>query len=162
MATMKRQIKIGKAPPGTKIVLVVSEYNREITKKLEGSALQELKKAGVSSRGISTFYAPGAFELPYMCQRVIQSASGGKPDGIIALGCVIKGETPHFNFIASACSNGIMDVSLKNHIPISFGVLTPNNLAQARDRVQGGKRGDKGVEATLTLLKLLQSWKRSQ
>ena len=142
-----------------KITLVVSEYNREITRKLEESAHQELKKTGVRENQISVFYAPGAFELPYLCQRVIKEF---KPDGIIALGCVIKGETPHFDFIASACSNGIMNVSLKTHIPISFGVLTPNNLAQARDRVKGGKRGDKGVEATRTLLKLLQSWKRSQ
>ena len=158
MAQMKGQIKGNlKAPRNVKIAVVVSEYNREITHKLEASALKELKKAGVDERHISTFYAPGAFELPYLCQRVIQEF---KPDGIVALGCIIKGETPHFDFIASSCSNGIMDISLKHHTPISFGVLTPHSLAQAHDRIQGGKRGDKGVEAARTLLKLLQ-WKRS-
>ena len=88
---------------------------------------------------------PGAFEIPFACQKLIKSS---KPHVVIALGAVIRGGTPHFDFIASSCATGIMDVSLKTEVPIVFGVLTTNNLAQAKART------DKGTEAALTALQI--------
>ncbi|MFH0820600.1 MAG: 6,7-dimethyl-8-ribityllumazine synthase [Candidatus Peregrinibacteria bacterium] len=130
--------------------MVVSEYNRAITQKLEENCLRELKKAGVSPKNISVTHVPGAFEIPWTCQQVIRKT---KPHAVIALGCIVRGETPHFDFIASACAAGIMEVGLRLSIPIAFGVLTTNNQAQTKARL------DKGAEAAHTILKLLNPWK---
>lgn len=137
-----------------KIALVVSLYNREITEKLEKSCRAELLKAGAKT--VTVAHAPGAFELPYLCQRMIETE---KPDAVIALGCIIKGQTPHFDFIAQAVTHGIMEISLKHRLPVLFGVLTVNTAAQARDRIAGGKRGDKGVEAAQAAIVILNSQK---
>jgi len=115
------------------------------------SCITELKKAGAKEKNIKVLAIPGAWELPFACQLVAKK----KPDVIIALGCIIKGETLHFDFIAKEVARGIMDLSLQNKIPIAFGVLTTLNLAQAKARIKGGKRGDKGVEAAQTAIKML-------
>lgn len=99
---------------------------------------------------------PGAFELPFGCLTLARTK---KPDALIALGCVIRGETPHFDFIAKQCAAGIMDLNLKLELPIAFGVLTTDNLKQAKDRSKGGRRRDKGVEAAQTVLQLIHNLK---
>ena len=153
MSDIKKHLRSDvKAPKGAKIGIAVSKYNPEITSKLLESCQDELVVRGISLKNIYVVKVPGAFELPYACQELAESK---KYDALIALGAVIRGETPHFDFIANATTHGIMDTSLKYKMPVAFGVLTTNNLKQAKDRVQGGKKGDKGKEAALTALKMI-------
>jgi 6,7-dimethyl-8-ribityllumazine synthase len=156
MSSIKNNIKGKKltAPKGVKIGIVKSEYNSKITDALLESCVQELKKSGVGEKNIYVTEIPGAYEIPFACQK---SALTKKCDAIIALGAVIRGETPHFDFIANSCSIGIMDVSLKMNIPIIFGVLTTNNIQQAKARIRGGNVGDKGVEAAQAAIKMLNN-----
>ena len=141
-----------KAPKSTKIAIAVSEYNPEITHPLLQSCQEELVLRGVLAKGISVVNVPGAFELPYACDKL---AGSKKSDAVIALGAVIRGETPHFDYIAFAAAHGIMEVSLKHELPVVFGILTTENLKQAKARIQGGNRGDKGVESAITALKMI-------
>lgn len=131
--------------------IVVSEWNSEITNALLEGAVDILTKAGAKEDKVIVKHVPGTFELPLGAQKMIKRH---KVDAVICLGCVIQGETRHFDFICSAAANGIMDVSLAHNIPVIFGVLTTNDLQQARER-SGGKHGNKGVEAGITALKLL-------
>jgi 6,7-dimethyl-8-ribityllumazine synthase len=135
-----------------KIAIVVSEYHEEITFALRDGCINTFKKYGVKEKNIVVQRAPGAFELPLAAKWVFNKK---KPDAVICLGCVIKGDTDHDKYINSAVSQAIMDLSLKNSVPFIFGVLTPNNMQQAKDRA-GGKRGNKGVEAAVAALKMLE------
>jgi len=154
MSEIKKHLQSDvKAPKGAKIGIVVSNYNHEITDALLDSCKKELAKRGILAKNLSSIKVPGAFELPLACQQMAESK---KYDAVIALGCIIKGETPHFDFIANAVAHGIMDVSLKYKLSVVFGVLTTENLKQAKDRIKGGTNGDKGVEAALTALKMIQ------
>jgi 6,7-dimethyl-8-ribityllumazine synthase len=141
-----------KAKKGAKVAIAVSRYNREITSALLDSCKKELIKRGVLNKNIEVAEVPGAFELVYACKRLVDL---NKYDAVIALGAVIRGETPHFDFIAFAVSKGIMELNLENKIPVIFGLLTTENLKQARDRIKGGKRGDKGAEAAITALEMI-------
>ena len=131
--------------------IVVSEWNSEITGALLEGALEILKKAGAKESQIHVTYVPGTFELPFGAQRIIKDKA---PDAVICLGCVIQGETRHFDFICEAAANGIMQVGLQFSLPVVFGVLTTQDLEQAKAR-SGGKHGNKGIEASLTALKLV-------
>lgn len=131
--------------------IVVSEWNSEITNSLLEGALEALGKAGAKQENIHIIYVPGTFELPFGAQRFIKTT---KADAVICLGCVIQGETRHFDFICQSAADGIMNVALKHDIPVIFGVLTTNNLIQAQER-SGGKHGNKGFEAGITALKLI-------
>jgi len=131
--------------------IVVSEWDTEITNALLEGSLEALGKAGVKQDNIFINYVPGTFELPFGAQKCILNQ---KPDAVICLGCVIQGETKHFDFICQAAADGIMQVSLNHNIPVIFGVLTTNNLEQAQAR-SGGKHGNKGFEAGITALKLI-------
>lgn len=140
------------AKKGVKIALVVSEYNDDITQPLFESCQDELVDRGVDLKNIKVVYVPGSFELPHACQGIAKSK---KYDAVVALGAVIRGETPHFDTIAFAAAHGIMTVGLEHDIPVVFGVLTTDNRKQAEARIRGGKRGDKGKEAAITALKML-------
>lgn len=133
------------------IAIVVAEWNSDITFALRDGALQFLKEMGVKNQHIQIHYVPGSFELP---QCALWLASLEHIDAVITLGCVIQGETRHFDFICDACANGVMSVGLTTGKPAIFGVLTTNNIKQAKERA-GGKHGNKGVEAAETALKLL-------
>ena len=136
---------------GKIIGIVVSEWNGEVTNALLEGALEILKKSGVSYKNIIVKYVPGSFELTlgaqYLCEKKNIAA-------VIVLGCVIQGETRHFDFICDAVAHGITNVGLKYNKPVVFGVLTTNTLKQAQDRA-GGKHGNKGDEAAVTALKML-------
>ncbi len=132
--------------------IVVAEWNAEITGALLEGAINTLKKYGASEDKIDVFPVPGSFELSSGAYILADSA---KYDAIIALGCVIQGETRHFDFICNAVANGITEVSLKTGIPAIFGVLTTDNLEQAKDRA-GGKHGNKGAEAAVTAIKMAE------
>jgi 6,7-dimethyl-8-ribityllumazine synthase len=131
--------------------IVVSEWNTEITNALLEGSLEALGKAGVKQDNIIIHYVPGTYELAYGAQRMILSHH---PHAVICLGCVIQGETRHFDFICQAAADGIMQVSLNHQLPVIFGVLTTNDLEQAQAR-SGGKHGNKGFEAGITALKLI-------
>jgi 6,7-dimethyl-8-ribityllumazine synthase len=135
---------------GLKFAIVVAEWNAEITGALAQGAFDTLLNNGASAENISVKYVPGTFELPLGAQYSLEFE---KPDAVICLGCVIQGDTRHFDFICDAASRGIMDLNLKYNKPVIFGVLTPNTFEQAKDRA-GGKHGNKGDEAAVTAIKM--------
>lgn len=140
-------------PDGTtfKIGIAVSEWNPEITTALLNGAKETLLKANVKEDNINVVHVPGAFELPVAAKMLLQTES---LDGIIALGCVIKGETDHNAYINNAVANGLTTLSLASGKPCIYGVLTPNDMQQALDRA-GGKHGNKGDEAAATVLHMI-------
>ncbi|HSZ71634.1 MAG TPA: 6,7-dimethyl-8-ribityllumazine synthase [Cytophagaceae bacterium] len=134
-----------------KIAIVVSEWNAEITEALYEGAYSTLIQKGARKENIIKKYVPGSFELSIGAQKM---AALKEIDAIICLGCVIRGETSHFDFICQAVATGITDVSLKYDKPVIFGVLTTENKQQAFDRA-GGKHGNKGDEAGITAVKMI-------
>ncbi|WP_340112316.1 6,7-dimethyl-8-ribityllumazine synthase [Maribellus mangrovi] len=131
--------------------IVVAEWNWEITSALARGAIDTLKKHGATDDNISVKYVPGTFELPLGGQYF---AELDNVDAVILLGCVIQGETRHFDYICEGVTQGTKDLNLKYNKPFIFGVLTTNNEQQARDR-SGGKLGNKGDEAAVTAIKML-------
>jgi 6,7-dimethyl-8-ribityllumazine synthase len=134
------------------VALIVAEWNHQVTFALRDGAIQTLKKAGVKKDHIHVHYVPGSYELPYGALTVLQNYT---VDAAICLGCVIQGETPHFDYICQAVAKGCMDVQLEQKRPVIFGVLTTLDQQQALDRA-GGKHGNKGSEAAHTALKMIQ------
>ncbi len=135
-----------------RIGIAVSEWNQEVTASLAEAAINTLKQYGFEDKDIILKSVPGSFELPLATKYLIDHAI---VDAVICLGCVIQGETRHFEFICSGVTQGIMKLTLETSIPISFGLLTTDNLQQALDRA-GGKHGNKGVEAAIAALKMLK------
>ena len=133
-----------------KIAIVVSRFNEDITENLLLGARETLKKNKVKEANINVVYVPGAFEIPLACERL---ARAGEYNGIVALGCVIRGETDHDFHIAAAVVRGIMDVILSYSMPVGFGVLTTQNLKQAQARSRG--RHNKGKEAAQAVLEII-------
>lgn len=134
-----------------KIGIVVSRFNENITKKMLAGALETLKKSKVRKENIKIIWVPGSFEIPLACQRLAKTK---KYDALVAIGCVIKGETDHFYYICNEASRGITDVMLKFDIPIGFGVLTTQNLKQAQVRSHGKEnKGREAAEAALAMIK---------
>lgn len=140
-------------PDGSKYKLgiAVSKWNPEITNALLAGAKETLLKANVSEDNINVIFVPGSFELPVAAKMLLQTEGY---DGIIALGCVIKGETSHNEYINNAIANGLTQLSLVSGKPCIFGLLTPNDMQQALDRA-GGKYGNKGHEAAATALQMI-------
>lgn len=134
-----------------KFAIVISEWNEEVTESLYNGAYETLLENGIPKDNIQKHYVPGSFELSLGAQWM---AERKEIDAVICLGCVIQGETKHFDFICDAVAHGITNVSLKYNKPVIFGVLTPNTQQQALDRA-GGKHGNKGDEAAFTALKML-------
>ncbi len=113
------------------VLIVVSEFNRSITTNLARGAIATLRKHGLEAEQIDLVWVPGAFELPLLAAK---AAKYGRYQGIICLGCVIRGETPHFDYVCNEAARGIMEVSLKAELPVIFGVLTVDTMAQAEAR----------------------------
>jgi 6,7-dimethyl-8-ribityllumazine synthase len=130
--------------------IVVSDWNKDVTQALLDGAVNTLKKHGTSGENIVVKHVPGSFELTLGAQFL---AEYDDLDGIICLGCVIQGETPHFTYICQSVTQGITQLNLEYNIPFVFGVLTTNNHQQALDRA-GGKLGNKGDEAAVTAIKM--------
>jgi len=134
-----------------KVGIVVSSWNAEITEALLDGAQSALREHGIKKQNIVVRAVPGSFELPLAAQRLARQT---KIDAVVALGCVIQGDTPHFDYICQAVAKGLMDVGLAFNKPVAFGVLTTLNKKQAEERA-GGKLGNKGEEAALTALQML-------
>ena len=130
--------------------IVVSEWNHNITGALLEGAVNTLKKHGAKDENILVYYVPGSFELTFGSSQLVKS---GKVDAVIALGCVVRGDTPHFDYVANEVSKGIAHIGLEQRIPVAFGVLTCDTLEQALLRA-GSKAGNKGTEAALAALEM--------
>ena len=139
-------------PEKLKITIVVSEWHSEITNKLFKGAKNVLTDNGLLEENINRVDVPGSFELIYG----FRMAQNNDQDAVIAIGCIVKGETPHFDFISNAVSIGIKDLNILYQTPVIFCVLTDNNIGQSLER-SGGKLGNKGEDSALTALKLIAS-----
>ncbi|MDR1779573.1 MAG: 6,7-dimethyl-8-ribityllumazine synthase [Tannerella sp.] len=135
---------------GMRIAIVVSEWNETVTEKMLEGACNTLEKFGVKAENIIVERVPGSFELTYGARLMAETL---KPDAVIALGCVVRGDTPHFDYVCSAVTHGVTELNMKYDIPFIFGVLTTNTLKQAEDRC-GGIYGNKGDEAAITAIKM--------
>ncbi|MBL7646443.1 MAG: 6,7-dimethyl-8-ribityllumazine synthase [Candidatus Hydrogenedentes bacterium] len=136
---------------GKKVALVAGRFNAFITKNLVDGAVDTLVRHGIDDSAITLVWAPGAFEIPLVVKRV---AATGAYDAIIALGCVIRGGTPHFDYVAGEAAKGIGQLSLQCNIPILFGVLTTDSIEQAIERA-GTKAGNKGADAAMAALEMM-------
>jgi 6,7-dimethyl-8-ribityllumazine synthase len=145
----------GKAAPpqvaGKRFAIVAARFYRELTDWLIDGAMRGLHDCGVARDDIDLVEVPGCFEIPLAARKLIEA---DRYDGIVALGVVIRGDTPHFDFVAGECARGIMDVQLATAVPIGFGVLTTENIAQAQERADP-TRGDKGYEAAIAAATLV-------
>lgn len=141
---------------GMRIGIVVSEWNHSITGALLEGAQTTLLKHGVAVEDILVMTVPGSFELIYGAS---QMAKSGKVDGVIAIGCVIRGDTPHFDYICEGTTQGLAELNTTGDIPVIYGLLTCNNLQQAQDRC-GGILGNKGDECAVTAIKMVDFKKR--
>ena len=131
--------------------VVVARFNSFIVESLLEGALDALKRHGLDEKSITIVRVPGAFEMPLALEKL---AASGNYDGIVALGAVIRGGTPHFDYVASECVKGIAQVTLQHGVPISFGVLTVDTIEQAIERA-GTKAGNKGAEAALSTIEMV-------
>ena len=141
---------------GFRFAIIVSRFNSFITERLLEGALDALKRHGAEDGKIDIYKVPGAFEIPLMAKHLSK-----KPelDGIICLGAVIKGATPHFHYVASEVAKGIAQVSLESEKPISFGVITSENIEQAIERA-GTKSGNKGFDAAMSIIEMTNLLKK--
>jgi 6,7-dimethyl-8-ribityllumazine synthase len=138
-----------------RVALVVSRFNDLVTDRLLAGAEQALRDAGVAASDVSILRVPGAFEIPITAQRVAESS---RVDAVVCLGCLIRGATPHFDFIASACAHGILAAAAATGVPMTFGVLTTNTLDEALERAAAGD-ANKGREAALAAVDLIRTLK---
>lgn len=148
---MARTIEGSLDARGMKIGIIVSRFNNFITEKLLGGALEALKSHGGDDEGFTIVRVPGAFEIPLVAERM---AASGKYDALVCLGAVIRGDTPHFEYVSDAVTRGIGKVMWRYRIPIAFGVLTTNNVDQAMER-SGSQDANKGYEAALTAVEMV-------
>src|SRR5918999_3270356 len=139
--------------PGMKFAIVVSKFNDFVTERLQSGALGGLTSAGVVSDDICVITVPGAFEIPFAAK---EAASRGSFAAVICLGCLIRGATPHFEYIASACAHGISGAAAATGVPMTFGVLTTNSVEEALERAVAGD-GNKGREAALAAVDLVRT-----
>lgn len=141
---------------GARVAIAVARWNGQITESLLNGAQRALLRHGIPEQDIVLFRVPGAFELPLACSKL---AKTGRYDAVIALGCVIRGGTPHFEYVCSETTRGIGEVALTEGLPVAFGVLTTDTLAQAQDRA-GDNAENKGEEAALTALEMISLFRK--
>jgi 6,7-dimethyl-8-ribityllumazine synthase len=137
---------------GKRFAIVVARFYEQLADWLEDGARRALRDCGVKDADVAIFHVPGCFELPLAAKRVISADE--RLDAVVALGVVVRGETPHFDYVAGECARGIMNVQLAMGVPIGFGVLTTENIDQAEERADP-ERGDKGYDAALAAAALL-------
>jgi len=140
---------------GKKIAVVVSRFNEFISKELLGGCLDTLKKSGVEENDVSVVWTPGSFEIP----PVLSKIDAEEFDAVIALGAVIRGDTPHFDYIASEVAKGIANISIEKKVPVIFGIITADTVEQAIERA-GTKQGNKGRDAALSALEMADIYKQ--
>ena len=137
--------------------IVVSEWNNNITGPLLEGAISTLKKHGAKDKNILVQTVPGSFELTFGANQLIEYS---EVDAVIAIGCVVRGDTPHFDYVCSGVTQGIADMNIRYDIPFIFGLLTTDDMQQAIDRA-GGKHGNKGDECAITAIKMIDFYRRN-
>jgi len=142
---------------GFKIAIVVSRFNSFLTERLLEGALDALNKLGAEPADIAVYKVPGSFEIPVVVKKI---AKAKKADGIVCLGALVRGDTPHFDFLSAEVTKGIAQISLEDGVPISFGVLTVDTVEQGIERA-GTKSGNKGWDSALSLVETLNLLKTS-
>jgi len=147
-----RTIEARRPASGLRVAIVVSKYHDFITDRLQAGSIAALTAAGVSEDCITVVRVPGSFELPSAAQHV---AEGGRFDAVVCLGCLIKGETPHMEFIASAVAQGLTAAAAATRVPMAFGVLTTNSVEEALARAVDGS-GNKGREAAIAAIEMAE------
>ncbi len=147
---MAKVIEVQLVAKGKRFGIVTSRFNEFITQKLLDGAIDTLKRHGASDAQISVVWVPGSFEIPTVANKLAKSK---KYDAIICLGTIIRGSTPHFDFVASEAAKGIAQVSLNTGTPLTFGVITAESIEQAIDRA-GTKEGNKGRDAALSAIEM--------
>jgi 6,7-dimethyl-8-ribityllumazine synthase len=140
---------------GLRFALIASRFNDEIVDGLLRGALECLTRHGAADEAISVYRVPGAFEIPTLARMLIDD---GGLDAVIALGCLLRGDTPHFDFISAQVTNELSRVSVETHFPVAFGVITCNTLEQAVERSSPGS-GNKGWEAALAAIEMANLWR---
>ena len=150
--TIEGDFSVGDA----RFVIVVSRFNGFIVESLLAGALDALQRHGVTGESIEIVRVPGAFEMPLVAQRLMQA---GRHDAVIALGAVIRGGTPHFDYVAGEATKGLAQASLGTGVPVAFGVLTTDSIEQAIERA-GTKAGNKGAEAAMTAIEMVSLLRR--
>ncbi len=143
---------------GFKIGIVVSRFNEFITGKLLDGALDALKKLGAEDSDVAIYKVPGSFEIPLITKKIALSK---KVDGIVCLGALIRGDTPHFDFLSAEVTKGLAQIAMEDGIPVSFGILTVETIEQGIERA-GTKAGNKGWDAVLSLIETLNLIKESK
>lgn len=141
-------------PESHRVAIVRSRFNRQITKNLLNGAKQQLTELGLTEDNISVYNVPGAFEIPQTVANIKKNQN--KLSGIITLGAVIRGDTPHFDYICESAAAGIQDIAISSGIPILFGVLTCDSLKQAKERSQDSLKHNKGASTARALVEMLQ------
>jgi len=152
---MARVIRGKMDATGLRFGLVVSEFNSLVTERLQAGAIDALCRHGVNDDDIDAVLVPGAFDIPLFAKKM---AASGRYHALICLGAVIKGETPHFDYIASAMTQGVKEIMLTHGLPVTFGVLTTESVDQALDRA-GAKLGNKGAEVALAAIEMVNALK---
>ncbi len=152
---MTKQIEGNLNATGLKVGLLVSRFNSFISDRLLEGAIDALVRHGADQKNLTVVRVPGAFELPVAAKKMVET---GKFDAVVCLGAVIRGATPHFDYVSAEVSKGIASVSLDSGIPIAFGVLTTDNIEQAVERA-GTKSGNKGFEAAVSAIEMVNLFK---
>jgi 6,7-dimethyl-8-ribityllumazine synthase len=151
-AEHQRAVQNERQAQGLRVAIIAGRFNDFIVEPLLNGAVSLLEQHGAQRDAIKVLHVPGAFELPLVAQKL---AASGRFDAVIALGAVIRGDTPHFDFVAGECAAGLARVALDTGIPVIFGVLTTDTVEQASDRA-GGKHGNKGADAALTAIEMVR------
>ena len=139
------------ADDGVKIAVIVGRFNSFIVDQLESACLETLNRSGVDNDNITLVKVPGAFEMPVVAKQI---AASGKADAVICLGAVIRGATPHFEYVSGTCASGLASVATETGVPVIFGVLTTDTIEQAIERA-GTKAGNKGIDAAQTAVEMI-------
>ncbi|HEX7964733.1 MAG TPA: 6,7-dimethyl-8-ribityllumazine synthase [Gammaproteobacteria bacterium] len=145
-----RTIEGGRSAKGLRIAIVAARFNHFVVDKLVAGALQTLTEAGISAQDLDVVRVPGAFEIPLAARKLALSNSY---EAVICLGAVIRGGTPHFDYVAGECARGVSEAARDSGLPVVFGVLTCDDLEQATERA-GGKHGNKGADAALAAIEM--------
>lgn len=140
---------------GLRFGLVVAQFNSLVTERLQAGAIDALCRHGAREDDIEVVLVPGAFDIPLFAKKM---ATSGRFDALICLGAVIRGDTPHFDYVSAAMTNGIREVMMSSNLPVTFGVLTTNSVEQALDRA-GAKAGNKGFDAALSAIEMVNALK---
>ncbi len=143
---------------GLKIAIIISRFNSFFSERLLEGALDAIKRTGGSEDNVIVYKVPGSFEIPLLLKKLTDKAESMKIDGILTLGVIIRGETPHFDYIAAETTKGIASVGINSPIPVTYGIITADTIDQATDRA-GTKMGNKGFESAMALIEMINLYK---